>query len=141
MIVGNFPHCQGKAGTFSVAGAQTDLSCAPSEGMHSGNTWSPKQCDGSCHHPCGKTLSWSAAGPLCTILIAELWGLLGWGARERTAEADITPCSRHVLPCHGHTDGPHLALPLKSPLSPCLPCPCRGRKGLALRIHVTKEPN
>lgn len=37
---------------------------------------------------------------------------------KKTAVADITPCSRHVLPCHRHTDGPHLVLPLKTPPVP-----------------------
>lgn len=45
------------------------------------------------------------------------WGPVGSEARERkgTAVADTTPCARHVLLGHEHTDGPHLALPLKAP--------------------------
>lgn len=60
---------------------------------------------------------------------------------KRTAVADITPCSRHVLPYHRHTDGLHLVLPLKTPPVPCLASPYRGRNGLVWAIREVKEPN
>lgn len=77
---------------------------------------------------CGKSSAQPVGRPLCIILIAGPWGPLGLGAKEKgTAVADITPCSRHVLPSYGHTNGPHLVLPLKTPSVPCLTSPYRGR--------------
>lgn len=117
-VIISHPSCRAKADIPSVREPKAAFSGAPPEGMRGGNIWSPNQHGGSCYRQCGKIAPRPAAGPLCTILIVGPWGLRGSEAREgRTAVVAITPCSRHVLLCHGPTDGPHFALPLKRPAS------------------------